>query len=198
MGAEVAKESPEEEQRAQVREGLGWLEGWLRAWNSHDVEALDELITDDITWEDPAMFGEPAHGRAEFKAFAASFLRGLPDVRLQTTDPPYVATEGTRLAHAWHLSGTFTGPLARWEKRFGPNAVAFAPTGRRLNLEAVDLYELRDGRLAHWKLLYDLFDFSQQLGLIPPAGGLLTQLQVRGQRLAARWMRRRSAAAASR
>lgn len=46
----------------------GLLERWGPAWNAHDLDALEALVTEDITWEDPAMHGETVHGRAEFRA----------------------------------------------------------------------------------------------------------------------------------
>lgn len=170
----------------------GWASRWLDAWNSQDLDALTSLVTDDVVWEDPAMFGETVHGRAEFRAFAESFLRALPDVRFDVTGPPYLAAEGMGLAVTWRMTGTFTGELAWWGKRYGANPPAFAPTGRRVDLEGVDLYELRDGVLSRWTIVYDLLGLSQQLGLIPPPDSRVTRLQLRGQRLAAAWMRRRA------
>lgn len=171
-------------------EVLRWATEWLEAWNTHDLEALTSLVTDDIVWEDPAMFGETVHGRAEFRAFTEIFLRGLPDVHFEGTGAPFVATEGMRLALPWRMTGTFTGELAVWGKRYRPDPPAFAPTGRRVDLEGVDLYEFRDGLLAHWTIVYDLFGFSQQLGLIPPPDSPLSRLQLRAQRLVAPLMRR--------
>jgi steroid delta-isomerase-like uncharacterized protein len=171
---------------------LGWAARWLEAWNSHDLDALTELVTDDVVWEDPAMFGETVHGRAEFRAFTEIFLRAFPDVRFDPTGPPHLATEGMGWAAPWRMTATFTGELVQWGKRYGANPPAFAPTGRSVDLEGIDLYEVRDGLLARWTIFYDLLGLSQQLGLIPPADGRLTRLQLRGQRLMAPWLRRRA------
>jgi steroid delta-isomerase-like uncharacterized protein len=174
-----------------AEEALDWAARWLEAWNSHDLDALTELVTEDIVWEDPAMFGETVHGRAEFRAFTESFFQALPDVRFDPTESPYPALEGMKLAVPWRMTGTFTGELAWWGRRYGANPPAFAPTGRRVDLEGVDMYEFRDGLLARWTIVYDLLGLSQQLGLVPPADSRLTRLQLHGQRLAARFMRRR-------
>lgn len=174
------------------RELLDWAARWLEAWNTHDLDALTELVTDDVVWDDPAMFGETVHGRAEFRAFTETFFRGLPDVRFEATGPFYLATEGMGLAVPWRMTGTLTGELAWWGKRYGANPPAFAPTGRRCDLEGVDVYEFRDGLLSRWAIHYDLLDLSQQLGLAPPAGGGLSRLLLRGQRLMAPLLRRRA------
>jgi steroid delta-isomerase-like uncharacterized protein len=173
-------------------EVLGWAGRWLEAWNTQDLDALTDMVTDDVVWEDPAMFGETVHGRAEFRAFSESFLRAFPDVRFDPIGAPYLGTEGMRLGVSWRMTGTFTGELTWWGKRYRPNPPAFAPTGRQVDLEGVDLYEFRDGLLAHWTIVYDLLGLSRQIGLVPAEDSRLTRLQLRGQRLTARFVRRRA------
>lgn len=170
-----------------------WGIRWLEAWNTHDLNALTALVTDDIVWDDPAMFGETVHGQDEFRAFTETFFRAFPDVRFEVVGHHYLATEGIAMAAPWRMTATFTGDLAFWGKRFGANPPAYAPTGRRVEIEGIDLYELRDGLLSRWTILYDLFGLSQQLGLAPPTDSPLTRLMVRGQRLVAPILRRRAA-----
>ncbi len=80
------------------------------------------------------------------------------------------------------MTGTFTGDLQLW----GKPALAYAPTGRRVEIEGVDVYELRDGLICHWMIHYDLLGLSQQFGLFPPNDSPMIGLLVRLQRLAAR------------
>jgi steroid delta-isomerase-like uncharacterized protein len=171
---------------------MGWANRWLEAWNTHDLDALTALVTDDIVWEDPAMFGETVHGKDEFRAFTETFFCAFPDVHFDVVGRLYLATEGVELAAPWRMTATFSGELALWGKRFGANPPAYAPTGRRVEIEGIDLWELRDGLLSRWTILYDLFDFARQVGLAPPAGGAMARLMVRGQRLAAPILRRRA------
>jgi hypothetical protein len=158
---------------------------WDRAWNSHDLDDLETMVTEDITWEDPAMFGETVHGRGEFRAFTETLFRAVPDVRFDGIGVPYLPLEGSGLALRWRMTGTFTGDLVFWGKRFGPRPPAFAPTGRRVDIEGVDLYELRDGLISHWTIVYDLYGLLQQLGLLPRAQGRMLPFLVRAQRLLA-------------
>jgi steroid delta-isomerase-like uncharacterized protein len=168
-----------------------FLARWLEAWNSHAVDDLVALVTDDITWEDPAMFGDTVHGHAEFRAFTETLFRGLPDVRFEGVGAHYLNLEGTGLALRWRMTGTFTGDLALWGKRFGPTPPAYAPTGRRVDIEGVDVYEFRDGLISDWTIVYDLFGLSRQLGLLPPTDSRMLPLMVRIQRLVAIGQRRR-------
>jgi steroid delta-isomerase-like uncharacterized protein len=167
-----------------------FLARWEEAWNTHDLDALETMVTEDITWEDPAMFGETVRNRAEFRAFTETLFNAMPDVRFDGLGAPFLATEGDAIAVRWRWTGTFTGDMEFWSKRFGAKRIAYAPTGRRVDLEGVDLYEFRDGLISRWTIVYDLMGLSQQLGLMPRMDTRMLPLMVRAQRLAARFMRR--------
>jgi hypothetical protein len=172
-----------------------YLQRWETAWNTHDVNQLQALVTEDIVCEDPAMFGETAHGRSEFGAFAELFFRAFPDVRLESTGALYPALEGTGLALPWRMIGTFTGELAFWGKSYGSKPPSWAPTGRSLDIEGIDLYEFRDGLVSRHTLIYDLYDFSQQCGLLPAGDRKVPKAMLLVQRLIASRTRRRNARA---
>jgi steroid delta-isomerase-like uncharacterized protein len=176
--------------RPRVDELRTFLARWEEAWNTHNLDALETMVTEDIEWEDPAQFGETVHGRAEFRAFTETLFRAMPDVRFEGIGAPYFPTEGDGIAVRWRWTGTFTGDMAFWGKRFGPNPPAYAPTGRSVDLEGVDIYEFRDGLISRWVIVYDLLGLSQQLGLLPQMGTRMVPLMVRAQRLGARFMRR--------
>jgi steroid delta-isomerase-like uncharacterized protein len=139
---------------------------WERAWDSHDLSALDELVTDDIAWEDPAMHGATVHSRAEFRAFTETFFRAFPDVAFESIGTPYLDLDGTGLGIRWRMTGTFTGPLEIWSKSFVGEPPTLPPTGEHFEIEGIDLYELRDGLVSDYTILYDLTALSQQLGLL--------------------------------
>jgi hypothetical protein len=143
-----------------------FLERWERAWDSHDLSALDELITEDIIWEDPAMHGATVNGKAEFRAFTETFFRAFPDVAFTATGAPFLDLDGASLGIRWRMTGTFTGPLEIWSKNPTGEPPTIAPTGHRFAIEGVDLYLLRDGLLSDYTILYDLTSLSLQLGLL--------------------------------
>lgn len=180
---------------ARAEELSTYLERWEMAWNTHNVDELEALVTEDIVCEDPAMFGETAHGRGEFRAFVELFFRAFPDIRLESTGTLYPALEGTGMALPWRMTGTFTGELAFWGRRYGAEPPSFAPTGRPIDILGIDLYEFRDGLISSHTLLYDLYDFSQQIGLLPPRDRKLPAVMLLVQRLIASRSRRRLARA---
>jgi ketosteroid isomerase-like protein len=177
---------------ARAEELADFLGRWETAWNTHDLDLLTSLVTEDIVWEDPAMFGETVHGRGEFRAFTAILLDAFPDVHFEGIGEPYLALEGAGLTLPWRMTGTFTGELAHWGERYRAKRPTWAPTGRRLDLTGVDLYEFRDGLISNWTISYDLYGFCQQVGLFPSGERDVPRLALRAQRLVAARMRRAS------
>jgi hypothetical protein len=80
------------------------------------------------------------------------------------------------------MRGTMTGPL---------DPPGFAPTGRSMEVEGVDLWTMRDGRIARYRAFYDLNDLARQLAIAPPAGSRAERAMVRLQRMQAPILRRK-------
>jgi ketosteroid isomerase-like protein len=171
-----------------------FLGRWTEALNSHDLDELDALVCEDVIWVDPAMFGDAVHGRAEVRAFHETLLRAFPDVCFHRVSTPYAALDGDGVAQRWRMTGTFTGDLRLWGAGVGEKAAAYAPNRRRLDLEIVSLYEFRAGFVSRWVIHYDLLDFSQQIGILPPRDSRMVPLMVRAQRLVASVQRRQTSA----
>jgi steroid delta-isomerase-like uncharacterized protein len=160
-----------------------FVERWQQAWNSHDPERVVALCTEDIILSDPAL-PEPARGRAAVQHYLEDVWRAFPDLTIATPDPPFVDVERQRAALPWRIAGTMLG-------RAEPSG--FAPTGARVEVQGVDLYEFRDGLLARVQTHYDLMDWGRQLGLVPAHGSRAERLAVRLQRLGAGRQRRKNA-----
>lgn len=153
---------------------------YLAAWNTRDVDAMAGLITEDIVWADPAL-PEPARGVPAVQEFMRLSFRGFPDLRFSEPDPPHLSVDGDQVAWGWAMEGTMSGPL---------DPPGFAPTGRSMRVEGVDLWSMRDGRIANYRAFYDMTDLARQLGIMPPAGGRAERATVALQRLQARLQRR--------
>jgi steroid delta-isomerase-like uncharacterized protein len=177
---------------ARAEQLADFLDRWETAWNTHDLDLLSSLVSSDVVWEDPAMFGETVHGRDRFRAFTAILFNAFPDVHFEGIGEPYLALEGEGLSLPWRMTGTFTGELASWGERHMARHVTWAPTGRSLDITGVDLYEFRDGLISGWTISYDLYGFCQQVGLLPSRERDVPRLALRAQRLVAARMRRAS------
>jgi steroid delta-isomerase-like uncharacterized protein len=154
---------------------------YLDAWNGHDAAPIAELVTDDVVWEDPAL-AVPAHGPGAVQEFMRAAWLGFPDLRFDETDHPHRTASGDQVAWRWRMRGRMTGPL---------DPPGFAPTGRAMEIEGVDLWTMRDGRIARYRAFYDMNEIARQLGIAPPAGSRAERAIVRLQRVQASLMRRR-------
>ena len=154
---------------------------YLRAWNDHDAAAIADLVTDDVVWEDPAL-AAPARGAAAVQEFMRAAWLGFPDLRFDETDQPHRTASGDQVAWRWRMRGTMSGPL---------DPPGFAPTGRSMEIEGVDLWTMRDGRIARYRAFYDMNEVARQLAIAPASGSRAERAMVRLQRAQAGVMRRR-------
>jgi steroid delta-isomerase-like uncharacterized protein len=157
-----------------------FAERYLAAWNSADPSALAELITEDIVWSDPAL-AEPARGVAAVQEFMLASVRTFPDLRFAEPEPPLLASDGEVISWGWTMTGTMRGAA---------DPPGFAPTGRRMSVDGVDVWHMRGPRIARYRAFYDMSDVARQLGLAPPRGGAAERAAVALQRLQARLRRR--------
>jgi predicted ester cyclase len=128
-------------------------------WHNGDEGVLDELFaTDYINHE---LSNPEVSGLENFKQWArgirSAWGGAMPDWRVTIED---LVAEGDKVAKRWVFRGTHTGDL------FG-----VAPTGRQVEMRAMTLYHIVDGKVReiHWN--FDLYGLLQQIGAIAvPAG----------------------------
>ena len=149
---------------------------WLEAWNSHEVDRLLALMTEDIEYRDDS-WPKPMRGHADVREFLEATWRATPDMTFELLSGPYVLPGEPRAAFHWRGWGTHSGVL---------DPPGFAPTGRRWELDGVDLHEYRDGRVCRLRIVFDMMSASRQLGLVPAAGGRAERALAMAQRSAAR------------
>jgi steroid delta-isomerase-like uncharacterized protein len=98
----------------------------------------------------------PLRGTDEIVAFFAELFQAIPD--LETTVARVVAGE-TQAAVEWRMTGHFTGAPFQ----------GVDPTGRRVDMRGLDLFEIEDGEIVGNTAYYDGMTFARQIGLMPPA-----------------------------
>jgi steroid delta-isomerase-like uncharacterized protein len=163
-----------------VGELRGFVDRYSAAWNDRDTDAMAQLVTEDIVWEDPAL-AEPARGIAAVQEFMRTSWRAFPDMRFGEPDPPALAVTGEVVLWAWYMQGTHNGAI---------DPPGFAPTGRTMRVDGIDQWTMRDGRIARYRAYYDMNDLARQLGIVPPPGSRAERGMVALQRLQARLSRR--------
>lgn len=161
-----------------------WFEAWgnrlLSVWNDHDTTVLPELVTEDVTWVDPAR-PNALQGVDAVRRFMEDSWRGMPDLHFDTAGPNCFAGNEPVVLTPWRMTGTHLG-------QFDPPG--YAPTGRHFDVEGVDRYTFRNGRLAVYRAYYDVQDLAQQIGLLPPPGSRTERTLVVLQRASVNLRRR--------
>ena len=170
----AAKMGTEPEAAVSVEWIRDFAQRWLAAWNSHEVDRLLELMTDDVEYHDDA-WPKTMHGHADVREFLESTWRGIPDMTFELVAGPYVIPGQPRAAFHWRGWGTHTGVL---------DPPGFAPTGRRWEVEGADFHEYRDGRVSRLRVSFDMMTVSRQLGLMPAPGSGAERALVLAQRSA--------------
>jgi steroid delta-isomerase-like uncharacterized protein len=162
------------------------VERLAAAWNDRDIETFLSFLTDDVVWDDPAMEA-PAVGRDAIRGFSETVLRAFPDFQYRIRPPICVAADGTRCAVPWTITATNLGDM---------DPPGFAPTGRRVEFDGIDLLEIRERRVSRIDTVFNIVPPAEQLlslSMRPAPGSLRQRLLVRAQRLVAAWLRNRKA-----
>ena len=153
----------------------------LAVWNSHDATDLPDLVTADVVWIDPALAG-PAHGVAGVGRFMEDSWRAVPDLRFEVTGSRCFADDAPVLMVPWRMTGTHLGPV---------DPPGCAPTGRRIDVEGVDVDTFRGERAAHHRACCDNLAVARQRGILPAPGSRGEHLLAAAQRARARLRRPR-------
>ena len=124
-------------------------------WHKGDERVLDELFATDYVNHD--LSNPEVRGLEEYKQWArgarAMWSAGIPNWRVTIED---LVAEGDRVAKRWVLRGTNTGEL------FG-----VPPTGKPVEMRAMTLYRISDGKVREIYWNFDLYGLLQQVGAVP-------------------------------
>ena len=112
----------------------------------------DELIAEDFVYHGPAMLGE-VRGREGFKQLLGVFRAAFPGFE---TEVKQLVAEGDLVA-AWH---THRG-------RHGGEFAGMPPTGKVVAIDGLELFRVRDGRIAEFWHMDDFLGLMHQIGAIP-------------------------------
>ena len=99
------------------------------------------------------------NGIDAFLGYVQGYLTAAPDSKINLKN---VVESGDWVFVEGEYSGTNTGPLA------SPQGTIPA-TGKRFVLPYVDVFEVRNGKIAKHRTYFDQMSFLGQLGLIPAA-----------------------------
>lgn len=157
-----------------------FVEDWVGAIGRGDIEALLAKCTDEVRFKDPA-YPEPFVGKAAVREILSAIFVAFPDMTFRLLGDPFLTLDGVRAGIRMEITATMSGPL---------DPPGFAPTGTPIRVDAVELYEFRDGLASGIELIFDMLDLGRQIGAAPEAGSAADRLGVRMQRRKAKRLRR--------
>ncbi len=131
------------------------MEQFIRFINTGDNSLGEAIISPDVVFYAPTS-PEPMHG---FKGYTdvLDMMRGaMPDVKWTAEE---VIAEGDKVMVRFTMSGTQTQPF-----------MGMPATGKPVSVTAMNIYELKDGRIIREHGLPDLFSMLLQLGVLPVPG----------------------------
>ena len=129
---------------------------FYEAFNAHDLDRDDDLVTEDYRSEGPGA-SEPMT-RAQVRQQNQAYLTAFPDIHF---DIARTIAQGDYVVAHWIATGTHTGPLPT------PSGGAIPPTGKSARLMGCAIYEFREGRVARAWNHWDMAALLAQLGVMP-------------------------------
>jgi steroid delta-isomerase-like uncharacterized protein len=128
------------------------LDGYLQAWNQHDIAGAGRFLSEDSEYFDAAFAGMQ-RGRAAIEENAIGvFLRGVPDLHWDIRSEPIVGPEG--VSYEWTLTGTNTGTWG-----------GIPATRQKISLKGMSFVRIRGGKIVYQAVVYDSAALNRQLGL---------------------------------
>lgn len=122
---------------------------YSEVWDRGNVEVALEVFHDDYIRHDLRPTEAPPGGAGQAK-IAADFRNAFPDLRFNVD---LIIAEGDFVAARWTATGTHTGPWG-----------SVRPTGRSVQFSGVNIFWLRDGKVA------EIWNHRDDLGLMTQIG----------------------------
>ncbi len=122
--------------------------------NSHDISPLRAHWTPETVERFP---DRTCRGAEEIAGYFEGLFAAVPDVHMEILQ---MAAEGDAVFVRWHLTGTHTGTA--W--------AVIEPTGKRIELDGIDHFTVRDGAVVSNFVVFDQMEVGRQFGLLPPDG----------------------------
>jgi steroid delta-isomerase-like uncharacterized protein len=133
------------------------IDRYCEAWNRHDLDAILAFHTDDSVFENHTS-GGLAVGKAEIRRLVEGVFATFPDLRFATRRAYF--GDGVAVLE-WTASATHEKPIVRGTR-------IFAPTGKTLSWNGMDILPMREGLIARKDVYADSLSFLQQLGASLP------------------------------
>ncbi len=123
--------------------------------NEHDITSLRQLWTGSTVEYFP---DATCRGGDEVAAYFADKFTAIEDFHLEVLA---VAESGDDAFVHWRMTGRHIGLL-----------LGITGTGKEIELDGIDHFVLRDGKVGTNTVVFDQMTFARQVGLLPPDGSV--------------------------
>jgi steroid delta-isomerase-like uncharacterized protein len=122
------------------------LENFYTAFNNHDLWALDRQLTDDFTQTTP---------------YAGKITK---QQLLQHLEEVYTSVEDKHVEPVrWFIDGDEAAVVIESTGKHVGHFMGIEGTGKRFKITAVHLFRARDGKLVHWRPVYNADQLKRSL-----------------------------------
>lgn len=130
--------------------------------NKRDANTLTPVWHEDVVAELPT---GTIRGRDALRDYFASTFAAAPDFHIEAKS---IVGDGDKVLVRWHIRATFSG--APW--------MGIEPPAKPIELDGVDCFTMRDGRVLHNFVIYDQMSFARQIGMMPPQDSPLERAMI--------------------
>jgi steroid delta-isomerase-like uncharacterized protein len=130
------------------------IDRYNAAWNTHDVEAIVSMHSQDSVFENHVT-GDVNVGRDEIGRAIGGIFAVFPDLTFETRRA-YIRDD--LVVQEWTARGTHEGTMTR-------SGIEVPPTGQKVEYKGMDVIPIRDGLVARKDVYSDSITLLRQLGL---------------------------------
>lgn len=130
---------------------LETIDKFIRFINTGDLQLGQSIISPDVIFYAPTS-PEPMHGFEGYTAVLDMMRGAMPDVSWKAEE---VIAADDKVMVRFTMTGTQTSPF-----------MGMPPTGKKICVTAMNIYEFKDGKIIREHGLPDLFSMLVQLGAI--------------------------------
>ncbi|MFP2927706.1 ester cyclase [Pyxidicoccus sp. 3LG] len=137
-----------------IHDNAATVREFYRAFNEKDLELLRSTMHPDAI-----MQSIPFDETEKLIDHCESWATAIPDAQVDLTN---LIAQGDHVIAELTGRGTHAGPFP------GPGGVTIPPSNRPLEVRLIEVFELRDGKIAEMRQYYDALTFMTQLGIGAP------------------------------
>lgn len=118
-------------------------------WNKHHLDAFEKYFTKDFV----VHYADGDYNYEQYKGICQAYFTALPDMHVTTDD---LIAEGDKVTKVWTVNGTQTGEL-----------LGIPATGKQIVVKGIEVFRIKNGKIAELWASMDNLGMMQQLGVIP-------------------------------